>query len=192
MVRKQAASTGSAALRQAQHDKGAQHDTGPQHDPGGRHDLGGKRFAIVVSQFYEHLAQMLEDGARRALRECKVREEDVVVYYVPGCFELPLAAKRLIESDDRLDAVVALGVVVRGETAHFDYVAGECSRGIMTVQLATGVPIGFGVLTTENLEQAEERADPARGDKGYHAALAAASLLGVPREAEREPLGFRR
>ncbi|HEV3154059.1 MAG TPA: 6,7-dimethyl-8-ribityllumazine synthase [Candidatus Baltobacteraceae bacterium] len=154
--------------------------------------MAGKKFAFVVARFYEHLAEMLEDGARRALRDCKVRDEDVVVYYVPGCFELPLAAKRLIESDDRLDAVVALGVVVRGETPHFDYVAGECSRGIMTVQLATGVPIGFGVLTTENLEQAEERADPARGDKGYHAALAAVSLLDVPRQPAHEPVGFRR
>jgi 6,7-dimethyl-8-ribityllumazine synthase len=155
-------------------------------------DCSGKRFAIVVAQFYEHLAGWLEDGARRALRDCRVADEDVAVYYVPGCFELPLAAKRLIESDDRLDGIVALGVVIRGETPHFEYVAGECARGIMTVQLATGVPVGFGVLTTENMEQAEERADPAQGDKGYHAALAAASLLLVPRESVREPLGFRR
>jgi len=155
-------------------------------------DCSGKRFAIVVGRFYEQFAEWLEDGARRALRDCSVREEDVVVYHVPGCFELPLAAKRLIESDDRLDAVVALGVVVRGETPHFDYVAGECARGIMNVQLATGVPIGFGVLTTDTLEQAEERAKPDGGDKGYDAAIAAATLLHVPREQTHEPLGFRR
>ena len=119
-------------------------------------------------------------------------ESDVAVYRVPGCFELPLAAKRLIAADERLDAVVALGVVVRGDTPHFEYVAGECARGIMTVQLATGVPIGFGVLTTETLAQAEERADPARGDKGYEAAVAAASLLSVPEAHASEPLGFRR
>jgi len=174
------------------HDKPiSQHDkTVARHDkaPGCR----GKRFAIVTAEFYEGLAAWLEDGARRALADCGVREEDVVVYRVPGCFELPLAAKRLIAADDRLDAVVALGVVVRGETPHFDYVAGECARGIMTVQIATGVPIGFGVLTTENLAQAEERADPARGDKGYEAAIAAATLLHVPKEEVPAALGFRR
>jgi|SRR5579884_3780138 len=155
-------------------------------------DCRGKRFAIVVAEFYDKLAAWLEDGARRALADCNVREEDVTIFRVPGCFELPLAAKRLIEADEKLDAVVALGVVVRGETPHFDYVAGECARGIMTVQLATGVPIGFGVLTTDNLVQAEERADPARGDKGYDAAIAAAALLHVPADSAPVSLGFRR
>jgi 6,7-dimethyl-8-ribityllumazine synthase len=155
-------------------------------------DCAGKRFAIVSARFYEDLANWLEDGARRALRDCGVRDEDVVVYHVPGCFELPLAAKRIIAADERLDAVVALGVVVRGDTPHFDYVAGECARGIMNVQLATNVPVGFGVLTTENLVQAEDRADPARGDKGYEAAIAAASLLHVPKQPARETVGFRR
>ena len=154
-------------------------------------DCRGKRFAIIVAQFYENLAAWLEQGARRALADCRVRDEDVTIYSVPGCFELPLAAKRLIEADDKLDAVIALGVVVRGETPHFEYVAGECARGIMSVQLATGVPIGFGVLTTDNLVQAEERADPAQGDKGYEAAIAAASLLQVPRENAPATLGFR-
>lgn len=160
--------------------------------PGLAGACSAKRFAIVVAQFYGDLAAWLEDGARRALADCGVREDDVAVYHVPGCFELPLAAKRVIAADERLDAVVALGVVVRGETPHFDYVASECARGIMTVQLATGVPIGFGVLTTETLEQAQERADPGRGDKGYEAAIAAASLLQVPPEPAREVLGFRR
>ena len=154
-------------------------------------DCAGKRFAIVAARFYPDLANQLVDGARRALRDCKVRDEDVALYDVPGCFELPAAASRLIAADCA-DAVVALGVVIRGETPHFDYVAGECARGIMNVQLATGVPIGFGVLTTENLAQAEERADPKRGDKGYEAAIAAAALLGIPQETRREPAGFRR
>ncbi|MGZ3498663.1 MAG: 6,7-dimethyl-8-ribityllumazine synthase [Vulcanimicrobiaceae bacterium] len=161
-------------------------DQGPQAP-----NCEGKRFAIVSARFYGELGDWLEDGAKRALRDCKVRDEDITVYHVPGCFELPLAASRLIAAD-RVDAVVALGVVIRGETPHFDYVAGECARGIMDVQLASGVPIGFGVLTTENTAQAEERADPQRGDKGYEAAIAAASLLQVPREERREPLGFRR
>jgi 6,7-dimethyl-8-ribityllumazine synthase len=97
---------------------------------------------------------------------------------VPGCFELPLAAQRLIESG-RYDAIVALGVVVRGETPHFDFVAGECSRGIMDVGLSTGIPIGFGVLTTDTLAQAQERADPARGDKGFDATIAALAVTAI-------------
>jgi len=155
-------------------------------------DCAGKRFAIVTARFYEQLGEWLEDGARRALDDCGVRAQDISAYRVPGCFELPLAAKRLIEADERLDAVVALGAVVRGETPHFEYVAGECARGLMSVQLATGVPVGFGVLTTDTLAQAQERADPRRGDKGYHAALAAAALLHVPALQERDAVGFRR
>lgn len=153
-------------------------------------DLHGKRFAIVVARFYEELADWLEDGAKRALRDCGLPDTDVHVYHVPGCFELPLAASRLIASEN-YDGIVALGVVIRGQTPHFDFVAGECARGIMNVQLATGVPIGFGVLTTETLAQAQERADPNRGDKGYQAAMAAAALLQVPREKIPDPVGFR-
>ena len=139
-------------------------------------DCRGKRFALVVARFYSDLADWLIDGARRALNDCDV--DDVDLYDVPGCFELPLACRNLVDTD-RYDALVALGVVIRGETPHFDFVAGECARGIMDVQLATGVPIGFGVLTTENALQAQERADPQRGDKGYEAALAAATLLRI-------------
>lgn len=153
-------------------------------------DCSGKRFAIVSARFYPQLADWLEDGARRALLACNVREPDIAVYHVPGCFELPLAASRIFAADCA-DAVVALGVVIRGETPHFDFVAGECSRGIMDVQLATGAPIGFGVLTTDTLEQAIERADRSKGDKGYAAALAAAALLQIPPVTRREALGFR-
>lgn len=142
-------------------------------------DCAGRRFGIVAARFYEELADTLVDGAKRALRECNVGEEGVAVFDVPGCFELPLACRNLVASG-RFDALVALGVVVRGETPHFDFVAGECARGIMDVQLATGMPIGFGVLTTENLAQAQERAAPEGGDKGYTAALAAAQMLSVP------------
>jgi 6,7-dimethyl-8-ribityllumazine synthase len=141
-------------------------------------DGRGVRVAVVSARFYENLADWLEDGVRRALDDCRVAADARAFHHVPGCFELPLAAKRAIELG-KADAVVALGVVVRGETPHFDYVAGECSRGIMDVQLRTGVPIGFGVLTTNTLAQAEERADPARGDKGYEATLAALSVLAV-------------
>lgn len=138
----------------------------------------GRRVAVVSAGFYAELAAWLEDGALRALADCGVAADACDVHRVPGCFELPLAARRLIDSG-RYDAIVALGVVIRGETPHFEYVAGECSRGIMDVALATRVPIGFGVLTTETLGQAQERADPARGDKGYAAAIAALAVLSV-------------
>ncbi|HEY0613355.1 MAG TPA: 6,7-dimethyl-8-ribityllumazine synthase [Candidatus Elarobacter sp.] len=152
-------------------------------------DASGKKFAIVVADFYADLAAQLEDGARRGLRDCGVADDHVEVVRVPGCFELPLAARRLIGGG--LDGAVALGVVIRGETPHFDYVAGECARGIMNVQLMTGVPIGFGVLTTENRAQAEERADPARGDKGYEAAVAAATVAVLSPAEEKKRVGFR-
>jgi 6,7-dimethyl-8-ribityllumazine synthase len=138
----------------------------------------GLRVGVVSAGFYADLAAWLEDGAHRALDDCGVAADARALHRVPGCFELPLAARRLIDSG-RYDAIVALGVVVRGDTPHFEYVAGECSRGLMDVQLMTGVPIGFGVLTTETLAQAEERADPQRGDKGYEAAVAALTVLEV-------------
>ena len=153
-------------------------------------DASGKKFAILVADFYADLAAQLEDGARRGLRDCGVKEEDLEVARVPGCFELPIAARRLI-ADGELDGIVALGVVIRGETPHFDYVAGECARGIMSVQLTTAVPIGFGVLTTDNRAQAEERADPERGDKGYEAAVAAATLSIIERKRDKKRVGFR-
>ena len=154
-------------------------------------DARGKRFVIVVADFYEDLAAQLEDGARRGLADCGVAAEAVQTIRVPGCFELPLAAQRAIAVAD-VDGVVALGVVIRGETPHFEYVAGECARGIMNVQLASGVPIGFGVLTTDKRSQAEERADPRRGDKGYEAALAAATVATIdPAKRETSRAGFR-
>jgi 6,7-dimethyl-8-ribityllumazine synthase len=160
--------------------------------PGALPDGTGKRFAIVVARFYRDLADWLEDGARRALRACGVADEDVTVVEVPGCFEIPLAARKVIVAGE-YDGVVALGVIIRGDTPHFEYVAGETSRGIMTVQLTTGIPIGFGILTTENRAQAEERADPARLDKGYEAAIAAltvALIEGEPKE-KKTRVGFR-
>jgi 6,7-dimethyl-8-ribityllumazine synthase len=153
-------------------------------------DAKGKKFAIVVATFYSGLAAWLEDGARRGLRDCGVADDAVEVFRVPGCFELPVAARRLIRAGE-YDGMVALGVVVRGETPHFEYVAGECARGIMDVQISSGVPIGFGVLTTETLAQAEERADPARGDKGYDAAIAAATVAVIEPKVDRPRVGFR-
>jgi len=152
-------------------------------------DLRGKRFAIVSARFYEDLADWLEDGARRGLIDCGIAPEAIDRYAVPGCFELPLAAQRAMRAG--CDGVVALGVVVRGDTPHFEFVAGECSRGLMDVQLRSGVPIGFGILTTETIEQARERADPARGDKGYEAAVAAATVAAIDPEPVARRVGFR-
>ena len=154
-------------------------------------DAAGKRFAIVVADFYADLAAWLEDGARRGLVDCGIDDDAIETFRVPGCFEIPLAARRLLATG-KLDGIVALGVVIRGETPHFDFVAGECARGIMDVQLASGIPIGFGILTTDNREQAEERADPARGDKGYDAAVAAATVAMIePRREVAGRMGFR-
>ena len=155
-------------------------------------DLSAKRAALVVARFYPELADWLESGAKQALHDCGLQEKALAMYQVAGCFELPIAAGRLIAADAELDLVVALGVVIRGETPHFDFVAGECARGIMNVQLSTGVPIGFGVLTTETLAQAQERSDPKRGNKGYEAAIAAAQIVHIPREMDKPPAGFRR
>jgi 6,7-dimethyl-8-ribityllumazine synthase len=137
-----------------------------------------QRVAIVTAEFYPALADWLEDGARRALDACGVPTDARRWARVPGCYELPLAARKLIDAE-LPDAVIALGVVIRGETAHFDFVAGACANGIMTVQLETGVPIAFGVLTTDSLAQAEERADPQRGDKGFSATVAALRAASV-------------
>ncbi len=150
----------------------------------------GKRVAVIAADFYGELALWLEDGARRALDACGVAADARTFVRVPGCFELPVAAGRLIDTG-RYDAIVALGVVIRGETPHFDFVAGECSRGLMDVGVTTRVPIGFGVLTTDTLAQAEERADPARGDKGYEAAVAAATVAVIEPKRENARMGFR-
>jgi 6,7-dimethyl-8-ribityllumazine synthase len=142
-----------------------------------------RRFALVVGRFYEELAERLVAGARAVLEDAGA--EAVDVYDVPGAFELPLAAKYAAESG-RYDAVVALGAVIRGETDHYDYVCGEAARGIQQVQLATGVPVGFGVLTVDSMEQALARVQggPKR-DSGAHAAEAVLAALTV-REAVRE------
>lgn len=151
-------------------------------------DCTGKRFAIVSARFYRELTDELIVGALQALKDCNVADSDISRYHVPGCFELPLACRKIIDTE-RFDAVIALGVVIRGETPHFDFVAGECARGIMEVALAASTPIGFGVLTTENLAQAQERSDPMRGNKGYGAAIAAATLIALPDDTPRA--GFR-
>lgn len=134
------------------------------------------RFAIAVGRFYEDLAERLVAGAQRVFTAAGVGEADV--YAVPGAFELPLAAKYLAESG-RFAGVACLGAVIRGETDHYDYVCAEAARGIGQVQLRTGVPCAFGVLTVESMEQALARAGGGKRDQGEHAAQAVLALAAL-------------
>jgi 6,7-dimethyl-8-ribityllumazine synthase len=135
-------------------------------------DARGLRVATVVARFNEHVTSLLLQGAQETLRAHGVPEADAPVYWVPGAFELPVVAKRLAESG-RHDAVVCLGAVIRGDTPHFDYVAGEAAAGISRAALDTGVPVIFGVLTTNTLEQALDRCGGSEGHKGAEAAATA-------------------
>jgi 6,7-dimethyl-8-ribityllumazine synthase len=134
------------------------------------------RHALCVARFYGDLADRLERGARAALAEAGAAEPDV--FDVPGAFELPLAAKLAADSG-RYAGVVCLGAVIRGETDHYDYVCGEAARGIQDVQLRTGVPCGFGVLTVDTMEQALARAGEGKRDTGRHATEAVLALAAV-------------
>ena len=136
-------------------------------------------FAIAVGRFYEELAERLVDGAQRAFAEGGAGEADV--FDVPGAFELPLAAQYLAESG-RYDGVACLGAVIRGETDHYDYVCAEAARGIQDVQLRTGVPCAFGVLTVDTMEQALARAGGGKRDSGRHAAEAVLTMAALRRE----------
>lgn len=137
----------------------------------GHNDARGLRLAVVVARFNSDITEKLLEGARQALREARAETGDV--FYVPGAFELPLASKLLAP---RYDAIVALGAVIRGDTPHFDYVAGEAARGLQQVALETGVPVAFGVLTTNTYEQAVERAGGKHGNKGYDAVMTAVEM----------------
>jgi 6,7-dimethyl-8-ribityllumazine synthase len=134
------------------------------------------RIAFAVARFYEDLADRLVAGARAVCEEAGV--DGIDEFDVPGAYELPLVAKLAAESG-RYDAVVCLGAVIRGETSHYDYVCGESARGIMDVQLTTGVPCSFGVLTVDSLEQALARSGGDKRDSGRHAAEAVVALLAV-------------
>ena len=135
----------------------------------------GRRFAVVASRFNEHITQKLVDGAMDALLRHGAVYEDVDVVWVPGAWELPAVARVLLASE-RYHALIALGAVVRGDTPHFDFVAGEASRGLAQAGADFEVPIGFGVLTTDDMAQAEARAGGAHGNKGWDAALAALEM----------------
>src|SRR2546428_2919471 len=136
----------------------------------------GRRMAVLASRFNEPIVKELVDGALEALVKYGVAYEDIDVVWVPGAWELPIAARWLLATD-RYHGLVAVGAVIRGETAHFDYIAGEASRGLAQVSAEFDLPIGFGVLTCETEEQAEERAGGAHGNKGRDAALAALEMV---------------
>jgi 6,7-dimethyl-8-ribityllumazine synthase len=147
-------------------------------------DARGLRLAVVVARFNSEITEKLLEGARRALQETHADAGDE--FYVPGAFELPLACKLLAA---RYDAVVALGAVIRGGTPHFEYVAGEAARGIQQVAIETGVPVTFGVLTTNTHEQALDRAGGKHGNKGYDAVMTAVEMARLVGNIKMEPAG---
>lgn len=131
--------------------------------------------AIIVSRFNHFITQHLLDGALDALHRHGINDDKLTVVWVPGAFEIPLIAKKLAQSK-QYQAVICLGAVIRGSTPHFDYVAAEVSKGVASVGLETGIPVVFGVITTDNIEQAVERAGTKSGNKGWDAALTALEL----------------
>jgi 6,7-dimethyl-8-ribityllumazine synthase len=147
----------------------------------GQLSVDGQRFAIVVSRFNEFITSKLLAGAVDALKRHGAADESITVVHVPGAFELPFMAKKLAESG-LYDAVICLGCVIRGQTPHFEYVAGQAARGIAEVGLATGVPTTFGVITADTLEQAVERAGAKAGNKGVDAAVSAIELTNLLRQ----------
>ncbi len=144
----------------------------------GRLRADGKRFALVASRFNGFIVDRLVSGAELALRQLGAKAGDISVFHVPGALEIAPLARRLAESG-KFDAVVCLGAVIRGSTPHFDYVAGECARGVARVGLEAKVPVIFGVLTPDTIEQAIERAGTKAGNKGAEAACAAVELLNL-------------
>lgn len=136
------------------------------------------KIAIVASEFNHFIVQQLVDGALDALGRNGVADQSISLAWVPGAFELPLAAD-VLAAQDKYDAILTLGAVIRGGTPHFDYVAGECARGVADVGLKRGLPVIFGVLTTDNVEQALERAGSGEGNKGFDTAVAALHMIAL-------------
>ena len=151
----------------------------------GKLNAQGKRFALVVSRFNDFITEKLLSGALDALIRCGAREEDLEIVKVPGSFEIPLVAKKLAEKRSH-HAVICLGAVIRGATPHFDYISAEVSKGIATVGLECGVPVIFGVVTTDTIEQAIERAGTKAGNKGWSAAITAIEMADLMEALDRK------
>ena len=142
------------------------------------------KVGIVVARFNEFITSKLLSGAMDTLIRHEVKEENIQVAWVPGAFEIPLICEKMANSG-KYDAVIALGTVIRGATSHYDYVCNEVSKGIASVSLKSGIPVMFGVLTTENIEQAIERAGTKAGNKGYDCALGAIEMINLIKEIEK-------
>lgn len=141
----------------------------------------GAKIGIVAARFNEFIVSKLVSGAEDALLRHEVKPEDITIAWVPGAFEIPLAAKKMALSG-RYDAVICLGTVIRGATSHYDYVCNEVSKGIAAVSLESGIPVMFGVVTTENIEQAIERAGTKAGNKGYDCAMGALEMIDLMKQ----------
>ena len=144
----------------------------------GKLNAEGKKFAIVASRYNDFITEKLVGGALDALNRSGAKDKDIEVFKVPGAFEIPLVAKRVARSK-RFDAVICLGAVIRGATPHFDFVAAEASKGIATVMMETGLPVIFGVITVDTIEQAIERAGTKLDNKGFSSAMAAVEMVNL-------------
>jgi 6,7-dimethyl-8-ribityllumazine synthase len=138
----------------------------------------GKKFGIIVSRFNDFITSKLVDGALDALIRSGAKDQDIVIVKVPGAFEIPLVAQKMAVAK-KYDAIICLGAVIRGATSHYDYVCAEVSKGIASVSLDTGVPVMFGILTTETIEQAIERAGTKAGNKGFEVAMGAIEMANL-------------
>jgi 6,7-dimethyl-8-ribityllumazine synthase len=147
----------------------------------GKLSAEGLKFGIIVSRFNDFISSRLVEGAMDALKRHGANEDQILIVKVPGAFEIPVMARKLSQSN-QYDAVICLGAVIRGGTPHFDYIAAEVSKGIANVALESETPVTFGVLTTDNIEQAIERAGSKSGNKGYEAAVAATEMANLLRE----------
>ena len=145
----------------------------------GSFEAKGKKFAIVVSRFNHFIVDSLKEGAIDALkRHGNVNDSDITVICVPGAYELPLVAKK-VAAKGEVDAIIAIGAVIRGGTPHFDFVAGECNKGLAQVCLDSEIPVSFGVITTDSIEQAIERSGTKAGNKGWEVALGAVEMINL-------------
>lgn len=136
------------------------------------------KYALLVSRWNSFVVESLKDGALDTLRRHGIKDENITIYYAPGAFEFPLIAQK-IAAKNQYDAIIALGAVIRGGTPHFDYVAGECTKGLAQVSLNSGIPVSFGVLTVDSIEQAIERSGTKAGNKGVEAASTALEMVSL-------------
>jgi len=144
----------------------------------GNFSASAGKYALIVSRWNSFVVESLKDGALDTLRRHGIKDENITIYYAPGAFEFPLVAQKIADKK-QFDAIIALGAVIRGGTPHFDYVAGECTKGLAQVSLNAGIPVTFGVLTVDSIEQAIERSGTKAGNKGVEAASTALEMVSL-------------